>query len=538
MELHHVRRAGISTFLLALLGLLAWSLCLPLYVDAVLLLVLAFLCWRASPVESGILLAALLIALTIAEQFLSGSASPVTQHYREHEKYARIGQKYEPQVDDTITAPHGDLAALSPALPQSAYEPRTIRFKTDSRGYRNDHEYLHGQPVLVGDSFLISNGADQADTIQAQLKRELEVDVYTLGYPSWPLDYENRALDFLLQVDPHARFSFFFYEGNDFRSTPPPVKAPRSGFFKLVDDYDEYRINHFLRYAPSLDYPRVLYKLMQRVRATYSPEPTTQVDVRIIAEQSVGFYRLQTEAALDPNPRLNLDYAPAVWERTDCSFFIPTKARVYAAQQSVEFRSRLEAPSPALGLLRNSMTNVGVPVVDFTERLTKRAQTLLQEGKFLFWRDDSHWNAGGVSEVIADVKNCLQDRRADGPGRSAALGAMDAETITLFGSSYRIVPGGRGSVDVVQPFPFGQRILGWAVSKDGSANDIKIVAVSAGKIVGLSKTRLRREDVERALNSTDVLNAGFNIGFLTPAPAAEVEIFALLPSGEAFRIPR
>ena len=37
-----------------------------------------------------------------------------------------------------------------------------------------------------------------------------------------------------------------------------------------------------------------------------------------------------------------------------------------------------------------------MPVVDLTEIFIKHAQLKLSKNKYLFWRDDTHWNPDGI----------------------------------------------------------------------------------------------------------------------------------------------
>ena len=62
-------------------------------------------------------------------------------------------------------------------------EPRRVRYKTDSMGFRNDADY-HNEPVLlVGDSFIAGSGNTQEDLLSAQLERDCGLPAYNLAFP-------------------------------------------------------------------------------------------------------------------------------------------------------------------------------------------------------------------------------------------------------------------------------------------------------------------------------------------------------------------
>jgi hypothetical protein len=62
-------------------------------------------------------------------------------------------------------------------------------------------------------------------------------------------------------------------------------------------------------------------------------------------------------------------------------------------------------PAPAFTTAKHFFGAHGIPVIDFTPRMRSRAAELLKQGKFLYWRDDTHWNAEGVkvgAEIVSE----------------------------------------------------------------------------------------------------------------------------------------
>jgi len=84
--------------------------------------------------------------------------------------------------------------------------------------------------------------------------------------------------------------------------------------------------------------------------------------------------------------------------------FLPTKYRVYAPHLD---------DGPVTGLrhlhwqaTENLARSLGVPAYDMTPHLAAAAESALESGDFVYWRDDTHWNGLGtatVAGVLSDL---------------------------------------------------------------------------------------------------------------------------------------
>ena len=244
-----------SIALVLSLGIFLFSL--PIYVDIPTIAILLLLAMLAPLANLAILSLSLLVSLSGAALVISARFPPEQQHYREHEKYMR-GDRYARNVSDVIDMPHGDLLAIEPALAPVLAEPRRVSFQTDSAGYRNQEDYSDQKFVLNGDSFVVGNGLDQADTIGEVLRRDFGLHTYSIAFASGPTQYDDRAWAFLQE---HGSgdfvFATFVYEGNDFEALElkglhrsSPLIAHRIA--DILDWYDGYKAWVFngLPYVP------------------------------------------------------------------------------------------------------------------------------------------------------------------------------------------------------------------------------------------------------------------------------------------------
>ncbi|MGH7337538.1 MAG: alginate O-acetyltransferase AlgX-related protein, partial [Myxococcota bacterium] len=90
-------------------------------------------------------------------------------------------------------------------------------------------------------------------------------------------------------------------------------------------------------------------------------------------------------------------------------FFIPTKYRVYQRWLAPEEH----LPSASWQHLARLCEEYRVPCTDLTPALVARSEALLADGRFTWWRDDTHWNGEGIDAAaarVAEVLRALENR--------------------------------------------------------------------------------------------------------------------------------
>ena len=89
---------------------------------------------------------------------------------------------------------------------------------------------------------------------------------------------------------------------------------------------------------------------------------------------------------------------------------VPSAYRVY--------RPFLAEPKPAPegavddypGRVEDELRRTGIPAVNLTASLSAAASQRLQEGEYLYWRDDIHWNAEGTEVAASAIREGLRDQ--------------------------------------------------------------------------------------------------------------------------------
>lgn len=399
----------------AILSLLFWTVSLPAYIDITLILIIATICIRAEFVSLILLCSSVSISLFIIGYFRP-YLFPERPYYREHEKYA-LGEFYQKNITDTVYVPHGDLSAIDPQAPLSLKEPRVVKFKTDSRGYRNQSDFSGEKIVLAGDSFAVGTGTDYNDTLPALLRSEHGINTYSIAYPGAVLGYYDKAQSFLNTVSRDVNFGIFVFEGNDFASS---LTADQVGFHqartisptlaKQLNDYDAYRTKTLAAFGKPFSFSSDLFLLSRRLEREFFNREDTYVSYNQIGKRWVGFLNSQSIASIDPAPGFPGPIPEEVGKLTRCVFFVPSKLRVYRKWAPSEIGSQVKVPPPSLAAMRIHLNHTGAKIIDLSPLLEAAAEELLPFDKYVYWRDDTHWNGNGMRAVVGAVADCLKTK--------------------------------------------------------------------------------------------------------------------------------
>ena len=57
--------------------------------------------------------------------------------------------------------------------------------------------------------------------------------------------------------------------------------------------------------------------------------------------------------------------------------------------------------------MKNSYSKLNKPVYDLTKIMKKSVPKYLKEEKYLYWRDDTHWNYNGIYESMNYVNSII-----------------------------------------------------------------------------------------------------------------------------------
>ena len=393
-------RLGIVIALLASLHLLLFY-GLPASVLLGVLIVLAIVYFRSGTMAASAITLSLALATGLGAVAVHLFGLDRAMYYRPHEQlamqdYAKGHRAYRPNAEIRMHVPHGDLQALTGA---TLAQPREVLFRTDSEGFRNDTDYRAGEPVLLGDSFVVGMADSQEDNLSALLAEQHGIHAYNLGQPGDVSDYLIYYRAFSQRHPEATRTALFLFEGNDFpegkyesanERTLGPVARLLGRYYGLFTDTAFYRVT------------KSLWK-----RASYSGDiaASSNVQIKTVAGQPMGLYTpyvdvtKRTSYAMPDAMRQDLI---ELGRQMTAIYFIPTNYRVYA--QPLGAAALPNAQWQALSAL---CTEQHWHCVDLTPPLTEAAMQALKQRQFIWWRDDTHWNRAGMAVAARVVAQTL-----------------------------------------------------------------------------------------------------------------------------------
>ena len=359
------------------------------------------LCVRAGAGSALLLVLSGLASLGLYAASLRASGLDEAIYYRPHERYAtwdaRHGHRaYQPYVSVRRHVPHGDLQALTR---EAIAEPREVVFRTDGDGFRNDADYA-GEPWLViGDSFVAGNGTSQDALLHVRLAQR-GVAAYNLGFPGGISDYESYWRAFVRRHGARPRVLLFLFEGNDF---PERVgRGEKAPWLAALDRHVRDATSAF-RALPTW---RVTRSLAARASALGAIRSGAEVEVHPLAGTRLALYvpylRHTRQPALVDMAGFDATFARLAPE-LHAVFLIPTKYRVYQPWLA----PGEPPPHASWRHLAGLCEAHGLPCFDLTPALQRRAEALLAEGRFAWWRDDTHWNGDGIEAAAEAVAEAL-----------------------------------------------------------------------------------------------------------------------------------
>ncbi len=367
----------------------------------VLLLFILFFIYLKAGFKNAFMFSVTLFISTIILNFLVALFLEDKMYYRPYEKLsvynAELGRKlYKKNADMIFNMPFGDIKAVG-NLKDIDLEPRKIRFKTDSLGFRNNGNYNGEKYVIVGDSFVAANGTDQVDIITTQLKNKWNKSVYSLGYEGGIPEYVRYVLYLKGKTEKDFKVLIFLFEGNDF---PDSISKRQMIINKPQRKIFYERIKAFFEETALYRYT---FSLMARFTNKHQKAKLFYLQGHRIGEFEDYVNATERNSYILPENAIKMLYI--IKNRIEHIFFIPTKYRVYFP--FIENKDKIELPHSQWKATQDLARALGVGCTDLTEMLRKESERLLKEGKFTFWKDDSHWNGYGIAIAAKAVNDYI-----------------------------------------------------------------------------------------------------------------------------------
>ncbi len=369
-------------------------------------------------IYSILILNSLIVIIVIIIDLSLGKDEKYGYFYRGHEKFSTKDKKYESNVSDTIFMRFGDLYFVDGGLNkkrEKIVESRKQKFVTDSYGLRNDRfDISESDIILVGDSFISAQGTSQEHmpaNILSDISRKKVATISWAGVS--PRDYEELIKKYIKVLKNDTKIFVFYFEGNDFEKIKVEENSIsfdnsryiywrgykivkwkadiRFAYERLERNKDKFLLmvfsekNYFLRNIRAKTH-HLNRKILSSWTNTGSP-----IQYFKIGDKVVGF-NYNTPEKTNDNFSTYIPQDKKIIDRINAVFFIPTKTRVYSNYIKID----MEDESKKFKVLKKEFNLFNIPVYDLSNEMKNSVPSYLSKGKYLFWRDDTHWNNYGI----------------------------------------------------------------------------------------------------------------------------------------------
>ena len=406
----------INILLSTSLFLIISSFGLPIIIDLLLLFTILYLI-KSNYFNNLIIINFSLVILTITlNVLLIKTLKDEDLFYRAHEKFISKDGIYQKNISSEMFMPFGDIVANATCknFDKNIIEPRTQKFITDKNGFRNDKfEINNAEIILVGDSFIAGTSNSQEDIPANILGKLSNKKVSAITVIEGPNYYKMHIEKNLEKLDKNAQILLFYFAGNDFNyqfkkdkkniyyeGIPIPYFKYKIsfGYSRLERNKDKvfiqilpymYKRNFFykkIRPKSQRLFKGVLDKWTKNCPVEYYKINNTKVSFFYNAPKN--FINVSTEIIKDKR----------ILDKIKKVYYIPTKLQIYS-----KFINDEKINKDDYQYLKYNYEKLGIEVEDLTNVLILSAEKNLKQNKFIFWKDDTHWNQLGIISAMQHI---------------------------------------------------------------------------------------------------------------------------------------
>jgi hypothetical protein len=343
---------------------------------------------------------------------------------------------FRPEKTTRAWRAYGDLANMGNAWRLRQYHNEELH--ADRFGFRNEGSHSEYGGIVVGDSFSIASGVPESQTLPERLSQLSGIGFYNAGWNGALSPSELRYLAANLKI--HGGIVVCEILERSIRIGPPVMDDKTSRLYQTP-----YAAQQALGAKAFLPW---LTDVTNRLK------PEAVSPMKVLSRKVVK--RLQN-GSLQPNPYwdlvvhrrlkngddmlfLTLDLQPIgdikaisegwriflQWYRDELQSqgfrlvvaFVPNKYTVYSPL--------LKVPPPdndgarLLGEVTRKVDAAGVPVINLTPEFMSVAADDLPKHEYIYWRDDTHWNAAGINIAANSVWDLVRNSQQSSLAPSSA----------------------------------------------------------------------------------------------------------------------
>jgi hypothetical protein len=304
---------------------------------------------------------------------------------------------------------YGDLAAMG-NLPQYR-QYRREKFSTDGFGFRrnSDRSSAAAYDVLfIGDSLIVGSGVNDEETLPARLEQHLGVGVYNGGGALYPPTLESilRLIGRLRRTNGTVLYEYFERE-NFPRARILLGQSGAQALSECQDWRSRFSVFYdgFVQTSPLQILVQKGYKTLQNDWLLPNASRSEVVVGRLRNGEPMLFYPPDINASRRRGPvdvsgfeRLGEELKKRGWRLV--VLLQPTKYTVYRSLLKDD-DGPVAADKPYLDAVEECLRAANISTVNLLRALQQKAVEDYQQGSYIYWLDDTHWNAAGIT-VAAD----------------------------------------------------------------------------------------------------------------------------------------
>jgi len=314
------------------------------------------------------------------------------------------GEAFPPNLRVEVPVTYGDLARM--ANIRDSNERRSLRFSADALGFRNVDASGPVAGILFGDSFAMA-GDDDRETLSAQLGQRIGCNVYNAASPDDEFRRPEPALVRSLATRIGMANGFVIVEQVERNAvvSRSPRERPVRGKFRQAWSQFWRQLGTLTRDSPLKRFTENVMKSIRDDRTLPNNyldnvvEGTLRNGVRMLfLPGEIKTYEVSRLPPLDYWIKLNQELGKLQLKLL--VVLVPNKHTVYRHLLEGEQKKPIGGQD-LLPELANALRAAGISAIDLTPVLRRQADAAFKQNKYIYWRNDTHWNSVGV-EIAAD----------------------------------------------------------------------------------------------------------------------------------------
>jgi hypothetical protein len=294
----------------------------------------------------------------------------------------------------------------------------SVDFTTDADGFHNPPTLAHGRPagVVIGDSFSVGSELPEEQSLSAQLTQRFGAYFYNAGAPQ-PLALRSlRTVAERLNLH-HGLVLFEFLESRALQD--PPAATPDGGrgaaqafFFRAMGPAWTDRFGTPLNQLHASPLRALSAKLEKKIQDdTLLPNSFASfvIQERLRTGEPIVFLPAEWKSPSDPRKAAKRWATYFAWYSTELQkegldlvvLLVPNRSTIYAPLL-VQPRD-VSASRATLEDFQDALQNAGVHTVPLLDRYVHEARILLDQKKYLYFLDDTHWNGEGTADAADEI---------------------------------------------------------------------------------------------------------------------------------------